>query len=420
MSPACGPGSGDAGPLPFSFSLDFTTNQRGAPEATCNRPACKNLISAIDGSQRTIDFAVYGIRAQDHVIHALAAAQKRGVLVRGVVDALDSSCTSFEYADTAALIEALAPGSVHCDAGPEASAIMHNKFFVFDRERVWTGSTNLSDTELGGEYNTDVAATIASPELAAIYGRELEEMHGGRFHRDKTDARKHVLDARHFADGTVLESYFSPSDQPTDNAVIPLIQAATQTLDVAMFFFTSEVIADALLAAAARGVEVRVILDAEGAASRYSEHPRLCERGIRLKIENWGGKSHAKWAVADAALPASASVVFGSMNWTKAGDELNDENTLLVKNAEFAARFSAEFEREWTLLDRTGRVHTHLGRRRGFLRLCAVGRLHADVQQRGVLRRARQRSRRPLRPRGRGVCLPRRRRQRRRRIRRSR
>jgi phosphatidylserine/phosphatidylglycerophosphate/cardiolipin synthase-like enzyme len=347
---ACSPGEPNAEPKSFVFSLDFTTNQQGSPEATCARPACKNLIREIERSKRAIEFAVYGIRAQDHVIRALAAAERRGVNVRGVVDALDSECTRFEYADTRELIDALSPGRVRCDAGPEVESIMHDKFFVFDRQKVWTGSTNLSDTELGGEYNTDVAATITSPALAAIYGREFEEMFGGRFHGQKADDLTQALDARHFADSTVVESWFSPSDRAIANAVLPLIQGALETLDVAMFFFTSDEIANALISASARGVRVRVILDAEGAASRYSQHPRLCAEGIALKIESFGGKSHAKWAVADAALPASARVLFGSMNWTKAGDSLNDENTLVVQNPAFAAGFAAEFEREWALL----------------------------------------------------------------------
>jgi phosphatidylserine/phosphatidylglycerophosphate/cardiolipin synthase-like enzyme len=349
----CGPTAGQSEPRPFTFELDFTSNQRGAPEATCTRPACKRLLSAIGKSERTIEFAVYGLRSQAHVISALAAAQKRGVVVRGVVDALDSSCKSFEYADTPALIEALSPGSVRCDAGPQVGEIMHDKFFVFDRKRVWTGSTNLSDTELGGEYNTDVAALIDSPELAAIYGQELDEMFGGRFHGQKRDDGGHVLGAHHFADRAVVESYFSPSDRPIDSAVLPLIRGATRTLDVTMFFFTSEVLADALIEAMARGVETRVILDAEGASSRYSQHPRLCAGGMALKIENFGGKSHAKWAVADAALPDAAAVSFGSMNWTKAGDSLNDENTLVVRSAAFAASFASEFERQWQLLEGT-------------------------------------------------------------------
>jgi phosphatidylserine/phosphatidylglycerophosphate/cardiolipin synthase-like enzyme len=224
---------------------------------------------------------------------------------------------------------------------------MHNKFFVFDQRAVWTGSTNLSDTELGGEYSTDVAALIESQALAQIYTAEFEEMFSGLFHENKSDNSNHVLDERQFTDGTELRSYFSPTDAATRNAIVPLIDAAGETLDVAMFFFTSEEIADALLRARARGVELRVILDAEGAGSEYSQHRTLCEAGVALKIENWGGKSHAKWVVADASSPASAAVVFGSMNFTRAGDNRNDENTLYVKNAALASEFAAEFEREW-------------------------------------------------------------------------
>jgi phosphatidylserine/phosphatidylglycerophosphate/cardiolipin synthase-like enzyme len=343
---ACGGASEPSPDAPLSFSVDFTQNQHGLPEATCARPACRRLLGLIDGSERTIDFAIYGIRAQDHVLRALSAAERRGVRVRGVVDAEDEDCSVFEYPETQALFDVLAPGSVRCDAGPDAGAILHDKFFVFDRRAVWTGSTNLSDTELGGEYNTDVAAVFHSRALAAIYEHELEEMFGGRFHTDKADDTEHVLDGRVFGGGTIVKSYFSPSDHATDNAVLPLIDGATRTLDVAMFFFTNELIADAMLAAAARGVRIRMILDAEGAQNRYSQHPRLCAQGIALKIENWGGKAHAKWAVADAGSPRAATV-FGSMNWTAAGDASNDENTLYVKNTEIAARFAAEFEREW-------------------------------------------------------------------------
>jgi phosphatidylserine/phosphatidylglycerophosphate/cardiolipin synthase-like enzyme len=336
-------GAREQDPGVFPFSVDFTTNQHGGPETSCKRPVCRRLLGLIDASLHSIDFAVYGIRGQDHVVRALHAAEQRGVRVRGVVDATNERCESFEYPETAQLIAALAPGSVRCDGGPDASAIMHHKFFVFDRRRVWTGSTNLSDTELGGEYNTDVAAVFESSELAGAYEHELEEMFGGRFHRDKAADTPQALER--------VKSYFSPTDRAIDNAVLPLIDGAAHTLDVAMFFFTSEPIADAMLAAAERGVRVRTILDAEGASNRYSQHPRLCAAGTALKIENWGGKAHAKWAVADAAWGNSAAVVFGSMNFTNAGDAANDENTLHVKDAALAAPFAAEFERQWADLD---------------------------------------------------------------------
>lgn len=340
--------SGLAAPEDFVYSLQFTLNQHGGPEPGCLRPICQQLVGLINAAQTSIDFAVYGVRAQRHVIDALVAAQNRGVLVRGAVDSEDSTCTTFQYPDTDDLITALAPGSVACDVGSGYGYIMHNKFFVFDRKKVWTGSTNVSDTELGGEYNSDVVATIDSVRLAEIYSGEMDEMAAGFFHKAKGDNTRHILDAALFTDGTVLKSYFSPTDNARDNAVIPLINAATSTLDIAMFYLTSQEIGNAVLAAKARGVVVRVVIDAGGAANAYSMTPAFCSAGIPVKWENWGGKSHSKWAVADAAIPSQAAVVFGSMNWTNAGNSVNDENTLYVKNAAFAIEFQREFDREWT------------------------------------------------------------------------
>jgi hypothetical protein len=264
------------------------------------------------------------------------------VQVRGVVDSENGDCSAFGYPDTAALIARLGPSKVKCDSGPGFRAIMHDKFFVFDAAQVWTGSTNISDTEFGGEYNSDVAVAIESVPLAAIYRHEFEEMFGGRFHHRKRDDTEHVLPAV----GGTIESYFSPSDDAIAHGILPLIERAVATIDVAMFYFTDRAIAAALIAAHARGVRVRVVLDAGGAANRYSVHPRLCAAGIELKIENWGGKSHSKWAVADAAR-SSAAVVFGSMNWTEAGNADNDENTLVIHNPGLAQRFEAEFGRQW-------------------------------------------------------------------------
>lgn len=332
----------------FRYDAQFTTNQHGAPETTCTRPVCRALRAAIEQAQTSIEFAVYGLRGQPDIIDALIDAQARGVDVRGVVDSEDGTCTKFGYPDTPLLIQALAPGSVVCDVGGGYSYIMHNKFFVFDGNKVWTGSTNLSDTELGGEYNSDVAVMINSRKLAQIYSTEHAEMFGGQFHHRKEDDTEHVIDTDHFVDGTLLRSYFSPTDHAVINAVLPLIDGAQHTLDIAMFFFTSQPIADAIVAAQARGVQVRMILDAGGASNQYSKHTLLCEAGMAVKTENWGGKSHSKWAVADAAHPDRAAVLFGSMNWTGAGDTDNDENTLYIRNAGLAAKFAEEFERQWT------------------------------------------------------------------------
>ncbi len=352
--PTLGQSSGTCAPADgrehFTSEVGFARNQFGAPEGTCTRPLCQTLLAALASAQSSIDFAIYGMRRQPEILEALVAAQNRGVRVRGVVDTEDASCSVFGYSDTQTLIAALRPGTVVCDNGAGHSYIMHNKFVVIDATKLWTGSTNISDTELGGEYSTDVAVLFTSRELSSIYEDEFEEMYSGRFHRQKTDNTEHVIEPAHFFGEATIASYFSPTDGAINNAVIPLIEQARERLDIAMFFFTHEGIAEALGAAKARGVAIRMILDASGAAHRASKHSQLCQLGIEVKVENFGGKSHSKWIVADPHRSDRAAVVFGSMNFTVAGDEQNDENTLYIKQGAFAAAFEAEFEREWQLL----------------------------------------------------------------------
>ena len=318
----------------------FARNQHGGPESSCDRPMCQRLTELIRGARESVDFAIYGIRNQNAVIDALVEAQVRGVRVRGVVDTEGERCDKFSYLDTGLLWQRLSEGSVTCDQGRGHSYIMHNKFFVIDEELVWTGSTNISDTELGGEYYADASVLVHDRALAQVYTRELEEMFGGSFHTAKRDDTAHHVGA--------LECYFSPSDDTLHNAVLPLIAGASETLDISMFYFTEASIADALVAAAERGVGVRMVLDAGGAENRYSRHTQLCAAGVPVKIENWGGKQHGKWAVADAALSERARVIVGSFNWTAAANAHNDENTLLISSSAVAQQFAAEFERQWS------------------------------------------------------------------------
>jgi len=326
----------------------FTQNQHGGPEPSCTRPLCQRLVAAINGAQSEVDFAIYGVRNQNAVIDALVEAQVRGVRVRGVVDTEGAACDDFEYPDTGLLLQRLAPGSVLCDSGTGHGYIMHDKFFVIDEAAVWTGSTNISDTELGGEYYADAAVLVHSEALAAVYSKEFEEMYAaGKFHTHKADDTTHVLAP--LADGTRLESYFSPSDAAVENAVLPLIANAQHSLDVAMFFFTDARIAQSLADAHARGVKLRMVLDAGGAQNQYSKHHQLCDLHVPVRVEHWGGKSHSKWALADAADDARAAVLVGSLNWTAAANEHNDENTLVIRdNRAVTDAFAREFERQWS------------------------------------------------------------------------
>ncbi len=299
------------------------------------------LIDAIDTAADSIDFALYGVDGSQAVIDALLAAVDRGVLVRGVVDSWASGC--YPYGKTLALAEALPAGAVVADRHDD---IMHNKFFVFDGRWVWTGSANVSDTGLYLEYNSNVSILIDHPGLAQAYTTEFEEMFGGSFHNDKSDNTPHVFPP--LADGTVIESYFGPTDDAETNAIVRLIDEALATLDVRMFYFTDYDIRDAILAAHQRGAAVRMIIDASAAANEYSQHQALRDAGIPVKVEDWGGKEHMKAAVADGI-----AVVLGSQNWTGSGNTESDENTLYIKNSVLAESFTDDFELHWAAIPNT-------------------------------------------------------------------
>lgn len=345
------------------------------PSDTCDTESCRLLLSKIEGAEHKIDFAIYGIRRQPKLFAALVAAKQRGVEVRGVVDRNKEG--DYEYSDTSALVEALktvradeAPQKKSAtqkrhrasDAAKDASetasytkksqdgamsapvttevyddALMHNKFFVIDERWVWTASANLSDTDITG-YNANLIVWIDSPEVAAQYTREFEQMYlQGRFHRQK---RVNLL--RPVSIGDEHVQVFFPPKGDAFKAVSAKINDAKKSIDVAIFYLTHKDLARDLIAAHRRGVRVRVILDATAARNRYSAHTQIRDASIPLKVENWGGKMHAKSAVIDGRF-----VIAGSMNWTKAGFGKNDENLLILDSVEEAARYAEWFEVLW-------------------------------------------------------------------------
>jgi len=73
----------------------------------------------------------------------------------------------------------------------------------------------------------------------------------------------------------------------------------------------------------------------------------LRKAGIHVRVENWGGKMHMKAAVSD-----HRNVIIGSMNWSKAGNHTNDENTMSVSNnPSLAGEMADYFETLWRSLD---------------------------------------------------------------------
>jgi phosphatidylserine/phosphatidylglycerophosphate/cardiolipin synthase-like enzyme len=329
---------------PLAYSVYFNHRFTATATTPALQPMEQALIDLIDGAGSTVDVALYGLN-RSRVITALLDAHGRGLAVRVVGD---DEAAGGDYAPG---YQALLQAGITV-VTDTAGAIQHNKFVVVDGETVWTGSTNFTDTGL--TLNANNAISIGSPTLAGVYTAEFEEMWAGAFHGSKLDNTPHLFDFQ----GTRVESYFSPTDLPAFE-VWDALAEAQESVHFAMFYWTDDILAQRTVERLADGVEVLGVWDQLGAANNYSDDEALCAAGARIKIEDFEGKTHHKFAVIDVDGPDPV-VILGSYNWTSAGAYDNDENTLIIHDAALARAYYAEWSRLWSAipLDRTCNPHT--------------------------------------------------------------
>jgi phosphatidylserine/phosphatidylglycerophosphate/cardiolipin synthase-like enzyme len=120
--------------------------------------------------------------------------------------------------------------------------------------------------------------------------------------------------------------YFSRIDDP-EQAIIDCLTEATSTLEVAMYSFTDQDLADSVLAAYRRGVTVRVYLDKGQRTANYSKGGYLAEHGVTVRYASNSALMHNKFAVCDGA-----TVITGSYNWSASASERNNENLLIIRD----------------------------------------------------------------------------------------
>ena len=140
-----------------------------------------------------------------------------------------------------------------------------------------------------------------------------------------------------FADNTFHnisgEVYFSPDGGCTE-AIVNEIRHAKSEIYVQAYSFTSAPIAKALVDAHKRGIKVEVILDKSQKRERYTEATFLTNAGIPTYIDSVHAIAHNKIMVIDKEF-----VITGSFNFTKAAEEKNAENLLILKSKELASQY---------------------------------------------------------------------------------
>ena len=133
---------------------------------------------------------------------------------------------------------------------------------------------------------------------------------------------------------TQMQVYFSPNGGCTEAVVKTLDQAKISVL-IQAYSFTSAPIAKAVVDAHKRGVHTEVILDKSQRSEKYSSADFLAHAGIKVLIDDKHKIAHNKIMVID-----SNTVITGSFNFTKAAEEGNAENLLIIRSVDLAAKYT--------------------------------------------------------------------------------
>ena len=308
------------------------------PDRNCEISMCREILNNINNSKESIDMAIYGYSRVPEIENALKSAIKRGVKIRLVYDSNQNG--SNIYPDTE-VITSIIPNNRSDINSDEVKNIMHNKFYIFDKKILITGSANLSHTDMSG-FNSNSMIVINSPEIAKVYTKEFELMYGGKFHNSKP-----VISNKTFnLSGTEVFVFFSPRDKIITNEILPLINGAEKYIYIPTFLLTNKKTAEALIKAKARGVDVKIIIDALNASVQHTKHKELRAGGVLVKTENYAGKMHSKSMIID-----DKYTLIGSMNFSYSGENKNDENLIVIKNSEITKQYKDFFLYQWSRID---------------------------------------------------------------------
>jgi phosphatidylserine/phosphatidylglycerophosphate/cardiolipin synthase-like enzyme len=295
--------------------------------------------------------------------------------------------------------------------GSAGSGLMHHKFLVVDRQVVVTGSANFSPSCVHGDPddprtrgNVNHLLRLESAPLAAVFAEEFARMWGdgpgGELDSRFGLAKESGPAQRVVVGETPVEVLFAPHRRSDAhhglNWLAERLAVVERRLDLSLFVFSAQGLADTLAALPPRGVVIRLLADPGFASRPFSEvldllgvsradgdclqeadntvwHQPL--EGVGTPRLAGGDKLHHKFAVIDGA-----RVITGSFNWSPSAAHQNDETLLLIESPQLAAHFTREMDRLWrgAELGVSGRMERGLNKSR---QRCGSGRARPSAKR---------------------------------------
>ncbi len=135
---------------------------------------------------------------------------------------------------------------------------------------------------------------------------------------------------------------FAPGDDCI-KAIVEELNAATSSIRVQAYVLTSDVIGAALVGAKQRGVDVRVMLDAQVSHSVGSKAESLLANKAVVRVDGSHHQAHNKIIIIDRSV-----VITGSLDFSEKAAKQNAENLLIIKgHPEVARRYNLNWSADY-------------------------------------------------------------------------
>jgi phosphatidylserine/phosphatidylglycerophosphate/cardiolipin synthase-like enzyme len=261
--------------------------------------------------------------------------------------------------------------------GSKGSSLMHHKFVIVDHRFVIITSANFTLSDTSGDFsnssslgNANNLLKIDSSELASLLTEEFNIMWGdgvGGKPDSKFGVKKPVRAPKTIILGnSKVTVHFSPTS-PTEpgsissnGLIAKTLSTSTKTVDLALFVFSDQQLANILEERHHQNVQVRALIAPQFAYRPYSEALDMMGFALsdncKYEVDNrpWknpistvgvpilpkGDLLHDKFAVID-----NKTVITGSHNWSEAANHGNDETLIVIENPTVAAHYQREFDR---------------------------------------------------------------------------
>jgi phosphatidylserine/phosphatidylglycerophosphate/cardiolipin synthase-like enzyme len=133
------------------------------------------------------------------------------------------------------------------------------------------------------------------------------------------------------------ELHYSPEER-LDRIDAALIATAKTSIDLASYALTDPIVLDALSDAERRGVAIRIVLDPR----ERHDFVKLGDLSDSVRMKRGGPFMHLKSYSIDGDVLRA-----GSANFSVSGENAQDNDLIIFRDASAAAKFDAHFEKMW-------------------------------------------------------------------------